>query len=209
MSTRYEWVMGPTLISAAERTEFHHGKGKLEAVGPRLWLYVGQVRDLELGGIVNWTMRAEGNSANAHLRLGEFIAMFPRATDWMRSAPRAGPSLWWGLHSSRVWSSEGLRIKRLAKNPGSVLLCSRAGERTIASPLGVSVDVEVARQLFALCSSIQRPGATPSQPPEGEHGWIPWQRRAGKPPTNEASGAGWLCVAPGQICGVVPTERDM
>ena len=87
MSTRYEWVMGPTLISAAERTEFHHGKGKLEAVGPRLWLYVGQVRDLELGGIVNWTMRAEGNSANAHLRLGEFITMFPRATDWMRRTP--------------------------------------------------------------------------------------------------------------------------
>lgn len=90
MITRYEWVMGPTLISAAERTEFHHGKGKLLPIGPRAWIYVGQVRDLELGGIVGWAMRAGGNDANSHLRLQEFAEMFPRAADWMRKTPADG-----------------------------------------------------------------------------------------------------------------------
>lgn len=100
MNPRHEWLSGPNLVSRFERTEFHAGKGVLEPKGRQLRLLVGQVRDRELGHILNWTIEAPANPTNARLALREHEERLPRAKDWtarLQSGAASGIPKGWTL----------------------------------------------------------------------------------------------------------------
>lgn len=82
VNTRYEWTAGPLLISRFERTEFHAGKGVLKPKGRQIRMIVGQVRDKDLGIVLNWAVAAPRDQVNARIDLAERSDAIPHAADW-------------------------------------------------------------------------------------------------------------------------------
>lgn len=100
MTTRYQWVTGPEMVSRFERMEFHHGKGVLEPKGRQIRMFVGQLRDLELNLVLNWAIEAPRNPVNARIELREHAAELARAADWssrIKSGAASGFPKGWTL----------------------------------------------------------------------------------------------------------------
>lgn len=90
MSTRYEWLMGPLVVSGPKATQWHAGKAKLERRGT-VRLIIGQVRDTELKLVLNWVMTAPDNVLRAKLMAKEYADSKERAPDWMPKTPNGQP----------------------------------------------------------------------------------------------------------------------
>lgn len=100
MITRYQWVTGPELVSRFERMEFHHGKGVIEPKGRQIRMFVGQIRDVELGHLLNWAIASPANPVNARIELREHAEQLARAADWshrMKSGSASGFPKGWTL----------------------------------------------------------------------------------------------------------------
>ncbi len=86
MSARYEWVMGPIIVTGPRKVHWHAGKAVLARTGT-VRLILGQVRDTELAQTFNWVMGASENALRAKGQRDDFAAGTPRAEDWMPRTP--------------------------------------------------------------------------------------------------------------------------
>ncbi len=113
IAERYEWVSGPSIISRFERSEFNAGKGVLEPKGRQIRMLVGQVRDKELGIVLNWAIESSRNPLNARIELRDHADALPSAPDWssrIKSGAASGFPKGWTLPAAGSEFVRGLII---------------------------------------------------------------------------------------------------